>query len=255
MSSATRSSAMDELGDPNAPPGSRAWAVAVRMDIQTTLNDINGDARHLRVMIDLIREHKGYRQLADAKGRAFATFQAFCEAKAPFGLGYDPSDIDAIIRERTARAAQERAEHPLSLGPVGRPTKKLEEPPEAPAIPTIHGPDPGGLPFGEPERPKEGEGGKDSIRIISPPTHQGTTADYLAARIARDRPDIQERMKTGEFRSVRAAAREAGIVRPTVQIYTDRPRDAAKAILKHFQGDRLEALIRALQEGLQGDPR
>ena len=36
-------------------------------------------------------------------------------------------------------------------------------------------------------------------------------AGHLTARIARDRPDIWERMKNGEFTSVAAAAREAGI--------------------------------------------
>jgi hypothetical protein len=33
----------------------------------------------------------------------------------------------------------------------------------------------------------------------------GAHADYLTARIARDRPDIWERMKNGEFTSVAAA--------------------------------------------------
>lgn len=43
-------------------------------------------------------------------------------------------------------------------------------------------------------------------------TQGGTSADYLTARIKRDRPDIAERMQRGEFRSVRAAAIEAGLV-------------------------------------------
>jgi len=34
----------------------------------------------------------------------------------------------------------------------------------------------------------------------------GTNADYLTARIARDRPDILDGMKAGEYTSVRAAA-------------------------------------------------
>jgi hypothetical protein len=55
---------------------------------------------------------------------------------------------------------------------------------------------------------------------------RGNNADYLTARIARDRPDILARMKAGEFRSVRAAAREAGIVRPTATMDIDDP-DAA----------------------------
>jgi hypothetical protein len=36
----------------------------------------------------------------------------------------------------------------------------------------------------------------------------GNSADYLTRRIARDHPDIFERMKAGEYQSVRAAARE-----------------------------------------------
>jgi hypothetical protein len=38
------------------------------------------------------------------------------------------------------------------------------------------------------------------------PTQWGTDPTYLTARIARDRPDLLERLKAGEFRSVRAAA-------------------------------------------------
>ena len=41
----------------------------------------------------------------------------------------------------------------------------------------------------------------------------GNRSDYLVARIARDKPDILERMKAGEFTSVREAAREAGIIK------------------------------------------
>jgi hypothetical protein len=41
----------------------------------------------------------------------------------------------------------------------------------------------------------------------------GNRSNYLVARIARDRPDILERKKAGEFTSVREAAREAGIIK------------------------------------------
>ena len=41
----------------------------------------------------------------------------------------------------------------------------------------------------------------------------GNRSDYLVARMARDRPDILERMKAGEFTSVREASREAGIIK------------------------------------------
>src|SRR5262245_56592468 len=41
----------------------------------------------------------------------------------------------------------------------------------------------------------------------------GNNANYLVALIARDRPDILERMKAGEYSSVRRAAIDAGIIR------------------------------------------
>ncbi len=60
----------------------------------------------------------------------------------------------------------------------------------------------------------------DVIRTVSK-GEWGNSADYLTARIARDGPDILERMKAGGFTSVRAAAIEAGIVKKTVSIPLD----------------------------------
>ena len=40
----------------------------------------------------------------------------------------------------------------------------------------------------------------------------GNRSVYLVNRIARDRPDVLERMKAGEFETVRQAARAAGIL-------------------------------------------
>ena len=48
---------------------------------------------------------------------------------------------------------------------------------------------------------------------------RGNAPDYLTARIARDRPDILEQMKAGEFPSVRQAAIAAGIVRERGIVY------------------------------------
>ena len=51
----------------------------------------------------------------------------------------------------------------------------------------------------------------DNINL--PKTPGGTDPAYLVSRLKRDRPDIAERLADGEFRSVRAAAVEAGIVK------------------------------------------
>jgi hypothetical protein len=54
-------------------------------------------------------------------------------------------------------------------------------------------------------------------------------------------------MKEGEFKSVRAAAMEAGIIQPTATIPLD-PEGVARLMRKHFQGDALATLVRLLTE-------
>jgi hypothetical protein len=83
------------------------------------------------------------------------------------------------------------------------------------------------------------------VSIIIPGLTASETADSLTARIARDFPDILERMKEGEFKSVRAAAMEAGIRKPTATIPLD-PEGAARLIREHSQGDALATLVRLL---------
>ena len=51
---------------------------------------------------------------------------------------------------------------------------------------------------------------------------KGNSAPYLVARLKRDAPAIAERLAAGEFRSARAAAIEAGIVKPESPLTTIR---------------------------------
>lgn len=46
-----------------------------------------------------------------------------------------------------------------------------------------------------------------------PKLKPGETSAYLLRRIERKRPDVLKRYEAGEFKSVKAAAREAGIVK------------------------------------------
>jgi hypothetical protein len=125
-------------------------------------------------------KHEGYRQLVDPTGEPFTSYRAFCEARLPWGLGYPPEVIDAIIRERiTAQARADQAE--------GNPL------------------------------PDHGEVGNGRSRGSVTTSTGKRDIEYLARRIARDRPDIIQDMKAGKYKSVRAAAIEAGIVKvPTV---------------------------------------
>ena len=74
------------------------------------------------------------------------------------------------------------------------------------------------------------------------------STDYLTARIARDHPEIFTRMKNGEFDSVAAAAREAGIYKErtkSVGLIKDVDR-VADNIRKHYTPEQVKALKDAL---------
>lgn len=87
------------------------------------------------------------------------------------------------------------------------------------------------------------EGGCDDVT----PLDRGNSQAYLLRRLARDAPDVLERVKAGEFTSARAAAIEAGIIRPvpTVRLVDD-PAKVAAAIKKHLTSDQLVQLAQAL---------
>ena len=57
---------------------------------------------------------------------------------------------------------------------------------------------------------------------------RGTDPSYLAARIKRDHPEIAARVEAGEFKSIRAAAIEAGIVKVATPI--EKARKAISAL-------------------------
>jgi hypothetical protein len=203
-----RTVAIDDVGNLSAPPGSRPWSVAMRLEIQSVLRDERSSAEHMGTLLRLFVQHNGFRELEDDKGKRFPTFESFCLCKPPWGLGYSRDDIDRIIKERAS--AERRAEQAKPTAPSGRP-KKGESP---------------------------------------TPLPKGMHSDRLAARIARDRPDILERMKAGEYRSVRAAAKDAGIVKEKIQVPKE-PEGAARLLLKHFGAKQIKELIRLLSEGLK----
>lgn len=59
----------------------------------------------------------------------------------------------------------------------------------------------------------------------------GTSQTYLLRRLARDAPEILERVKTGEFKSARAAAIEAGIIKDIPSIQLKEPAPTAQKLL------------------------
>lgn len=124
-----RTSMLGEVGDPSAPPGSRPWAVAVREDIWSEYRDRESASEHLAVNVSGFLRHEGWKALVDRKGRPFASWEAFCRAPRPFGLGLPPEEL-AVEVERRAK---------LRAGP-GRP-KKGEGNAANSGVPLHHGTD------------------------------------------------------------------------------------------------------------------
>ncbi len=213
LSSTTRPSVvtLDDPGNPDAEPGSRPWAISVRLALQSRIHQAEFDRGSVGQMAHLMQKYAGYRQLYDAGGRPFASYRAFCQERPPWGLGYDPEVLQHLI-DGPATTVEERAQLQLPLALQGR--------------------------------PQEIDKGNN---VTFTPTKRGNDPAYLTGRIARDRPDVLEGMKAGKYPSVRAAARDAGIVTPTLTIPRD-PVGAARVIRRHFTPEQLAALIAALGE-------
>lgn len=144
----------------------------------------------------------------------------------PYGLGYEIEAIEGVIRERKSAEAMAAAAEKAPLAThggeregAGRPAVAEKEK-EAAIAPDIAAVD---------QEQEEGIQGD----IVTLNSDRGNRAQYLTARIARDRPDILDRMKAGEFQSVRQAALTAGVVKKKIQIEVE-PEAAARLIRKHF---------------------
>lgn len=106
----------------------------------------------------------------------------------------DPSDLEILKKPGIVRGLTKKAGKPGNPNPSGKNQYSTKE------------------------RENEGLGNCYNNNVYLKPSdsvgRRGTDQEYLAARIARDRPDILKRMEQGEYRSVRAAAIDAGIIKP-----------------------------------------
>lgn len=99
-------------------------------------------------------------------------------------------------------------------------------------------------------RPNNGESKKGYNGNIIP-SSRGNNATYLLGLMARDYPDMLERVKDGEFESVRAAAREAGIPlaqpKPTMSLGDDVDKVALK-LKARYTAEQIRRIVEVLTE-------
>ncbi len=139
MNLSTITKPLDELGDANAPIGSRPWLLFVANEIRKTLYDKEQTGRRLQDLVEVFKEHAGWQEFG------YLTWEEYCNKRLQ------------VEAEKIETEVAKRASEPLPLNP-----------------PQTHN-------------------SFDNYQKMD----GGTSADYLTARIARDRPDILEGMKAG----------------------------------------------------------
>jgi hypothetical protein len=196
---------IQEVGNQAAAPGSPPWGKAKRGAKQLALRKRDSTSDHVESLVRLFEQYDGFRHLVDSNGNGFRSYEAFCIHPQPWGLGYRVEDVNRIIAERkvseaTAEKAKLAAQQakPLRLEGEELKEKRAE----------------GGRAGGH----LGGRGKKRNPSLLKENNKEGfpsgTSSAYLTERMARDTPHILDRLKEGEFKSVRAAAIEAGIIVP-----------------------------------------
>lgn len=105
-----RSSALDEVGDQMAEPGSRAWAIYFVRRAKKKRYDLESDAKSLRELLDDLESGGAWKPLG------LASFNMLCELE----VGLLPEQVDAI------RSAQPGATVGAALGGHGGDHKSKE---------------------------------------------------------------------------------------------------------------------------------
>lgn len=87
------------------------------------------------------------------------------------------------------------------------------------------------------------------------PSRQGTDPEYLASKLAKDHPDVLGKVKSGEYPSVRAAAVDAGILKPRQQFtvgHSTTPEAFARSLTDKLDPDFLAQVVVAIESRLTG---
>ncbi len=194
---------------PHVRAGSHADAKLLRSRLQQVLAGVSRASETLELLVESARQHAIHLMLRGPDGRYFATWEAFCCAPLPYGLGV-PAEaiaaeaIAAVIAERTDPRARARAvlEGPLLLQTRSAPRK------------------------GRAAAPARG-------------------MEYTLQRLKRDRPDLLERVASGEL-TVQAAAELAGHRPPLAGVLVE-PQSIARLIVSRLEPQQQEEVIRLVQ--------
>lgn len=216
------------LGDIFAPVGSREWAIAARYKLQKLLDNCKNQPEYIEGVTEAFIASGGYKHLTDRYGIPFRSYDAFCLERRPNGLQRPRAEIEALIAMGKKKTAREMAADP-EVKPVAK---------QGDSIQKI-------------ERAENGTLKGDSAASVSLQTvvdivnYGGNSSSYLVRRLKRDAPDIAAALARGEYKSARAAAIAAGIVKvPT-------PIEQIKKLYGKLSDDEKAAFVAWLTERLE----
>lgn len=248
-------------GDRTAPVGSEEWAIYVANRIHSGIKDTESDARQVEGWIRDFRSAGGHGALG------YESWDEFCSG----WIGLQAREVEMIISRRRVVRQKARGTRTDESGNVITPSGRT--------LRRHGGRRAGGEGRGrrqeqvdnnqlDGDRPDEGKSsdnknnknipdsnGYDTSKPKPASDKGGTSADYLTARIARDHPSVHKKMKDGQYRSVRQAAIDAGIIedRTRVSFYADDPNRACRNIFKHMARPDIRRLHALLGERLEED--
>jgi hypothetical protein len=170
-----------------------------------------------------ITEDRTWEQVADAKGRSFnGRFRDFVEARAPFGLGYDPDELPKVLALRHPHESVPDVAYRMAAMREQVRTLLLAE--IAPAL-------------GNGRPPKEN---MSATHVSRQDSH---AAAAITARLKRDDPGLADRVVRGEI-TPNAAAREKGWRKPRIILTS--PERVAEALRHYMTAEDITRLIAAL---------
>jgi len=166
---------LDDIGDPEAPVGTKPWARYYTLSAHDGLNEMDVNVRTVRACLEDLHAGKAWQVLG------CDDYDQWCNEH----LGKPVALVKAVRLANDKQTVRELVEQQPALARHGGDHCSAAK--------------------------------KQGYNVTLTPAPRGNGPAYLVSRLKRDAPEIAERLADGEFRSVRAAAIEAGIVKvPTV---------------------------------------
>src|SRR4051794_19256427 len=97
MTMRIRQSVLADMGDLAAPKGSPRWCVAVREEARAAVRNLIKSLESTRCWVGALKENDNFRSLTDEHGQPFATWEAFCRERMPFGLGLSAEQVERLV--------------------------------------------------------------------------------------------------------------------------------------------------------------